>query len=48
VVDADTFESTETLGPASLLVAAVRLGTTRLLDNVPLSPSAYRQSDATA
>lgn len=47
VVDADTFEEIPTLRPRSLLIAAARLGITRLLDNVSLSPSAYPQRDAT-
>lgn len=47
VVDADTFATERRLGPRSLLVAAVRLGTTRLIDNVSLSPSAYPAGDAT-
>ncbi|HZL65568.1 MAG TPA: pantoate--beta-alanine ligase [Thermoleophilia bacterium] len=48
VVDADSFEqSHQTIGPRSLLVAAVRLGSTRLIDNIPLTPSAYPAEDAT-
>ncbi len=47
VVDAETFEQTDTLGPRALLIAAARLGATRLLDNVSLSPSAYPERDAT-
>ena len=48
IVDADTFRPQTTLGPRSLLVAAARLGATRLIDNVSLSPSAYPATDATA
>lgn len=47
-VDADTFARTDELGPRTLLVAAARLGGTRLLDNIPLAPSAYPEADATA
>jgi pantoate--beta-alanine ligase len=48
IVDADTFQPQATIGPRSLLVAAARLGRTRLIDNVTLSPSAYPATDATA
>ena len=48
IVDADTFAPQTTLGPRSLLVAAARLGATRLIDNVTLSPSAYPATDATS
>jgi pantoate--beta-alanine ligase len=48
IVDADTFQPQSTLGPRSLLVVAASLGATRLIDNVPLSPSAYPAKDATA
>jgi len=60
VVDADTFCKERALGPRSLLVAAARLGTTRLIDNLSLAPalpserppvrktSAYLAKDATA
>jgi len=48
IVDADTFQPQTTFGPRSLLVAAARLGATRLTDNVSLSPSAYPAKDATA
>ena len=47
-VEADTFVPTDTLGPRTLLIAAARLGKTRLLDNISLSPSAYPERDATA
>lgn len=48
IVDSDTFQPQSTLGPRSLLVAAARLGPTRLIDNVTLCPSAYPAKDATA
>lgn len=58
VVDADTFAQERELGPRSLLVAAARLGATRLIDNLELapvaapvadrSPSAYPAGDVTA
>jgi len=48
IVDADTFVPQTTLGPRSLLIAAASLGSTRLIDNVPLHPSAYPAEDATA
>ena len=48
IVDADTFQPQTTFGPRSLLVAAARLGATRLIDNVSWSPSAYPAKDATA
>jgi hypothetical protein len=38
VVDADTFTQERELGPRSLLVAAGRLGVTRLIDNLELAP----------
>ena len=57
VVDAHTFAPEVTLGPRSLLIAAARLGTTRLIDNLPLAEalagaargdtSAYPAEDAT-
>jgi pantoate--beta-alanine ligase len=37
VVDADTFAQERELGPRSLLVAAARLGVTRLIDNLELA-----------
>ena len=48
IVDADTFVPQTTLGPRALLIAAAGLGSTRLIDNIPLSPSAYPAEDATA
>lgn len=48
VVDGDTFMQTQTIGPRTLLIAAARLGDTRLLDNVFLSPSAHPNGGATA
>jgi pantoate--beta-alanine ligase len=48
IVDADTFVPQTTLGPRSLLIAAAGLGSTRLIDNIPLHPSAYPAEDATA
>ena len=48
VVDADSFEKRQIIGPRSLLVAALRLGSTRLIDNIALAPSsAYPAGDAT-
>jgi pantoate--beta-alanine ligase len=48
VVDADTFEQQRTIGPRSVLVVALRLGRTRLIDNIALAPSsAYPAGDAT-
>ena len=48
IVDSDTFQPQPALGPRSLLIAAARLGPTRLIDSVTLSPSAYPAKDATA
>ena len=48
IVDADTFVPQTTLGPRALLIAAASLGSTRLIDNIPLHPSAYPAEDATA
>jgi pantoate--beta-alanine ligase len=48
IVDADTFVPQTTLGPRALLIAAAGLGSTRLIDNIPLRPSAYPAEDATA
>jgi pantoate--beta-alanine ligase len=39
VVDRDTFEQQQTLDARSLIVVAARLGTTRLIDNLPALPS---------
>jgi len=51
IVDADTFVQERALGPRSLFIACGRLGSTRLLDNVPLTPAtpmgAYPAADAT-
>jgi pantoate--beta-alanine ligase len=47
IVDPDTFEPRMHLAPGSLLIAAARLGAVRLIDNVPLTPSAYPAEDAT-
>ncbi|MBE0528829.1 MAG: pantoate--beta-alanine ligase, partial [Thermoleophilia bacterium] len=59
VVDADSFDQAAELGPRSVLVIAARLGSTRLIDNIPLvvpaasepltssSSSAYPAKDAT-
>lgn len=47
VVDAVSFAPQMVLGPHSLLVAAARLGSTRLIDNVSVAPSAYPTGDAT-
>lgn len=41
VVDADTFAPEREIGERSLLVAAVRLGDTRLIDNIPLAPDPH-------
>jgi len=40
VVDADTFEPIITLDRPALAVLAVRIGSTRLIDNAPLWPPA--------
>ena len=60
VVDAATFRQERALGPRSLLVAAARLATTRLIDTISLAAaapgepqpipetSAYLTEDATA
>ncbi len=49
VVDGDTFAPEATLGPRSLLIAAARLGTTRLIDNLPLAEAlADAAPDATS
>jgi len=48
VVDATTFALETALGPRSLLVAAVRLGRTRLIDNTALPQRAYPATDATS
>ena len=53
VVDGDSFVSESSIGPRSLLIAAARLGATRLLDNIFLATSAtqpisaYPAGDAT-
>ena len=39
VVDGDSFVAESSIGPHSLLIAAARLGATRLLDNISLAPS---------
>jgi pantoate--beta-alanine ligase len=46
VVNADSFVQESDVGPRSLLIAAARLGATRLIDNIPLA-SAYPAGDAT-
>lgn len=46
VVDADTFEQQDELTPRSLLVGAARLGTTRLIDNVPLGEHVPPRADS--
>jgi hypothetical protein len=48
IVDADTFVPQTTLDPRSLLITAASLGSTRLIDNIALNPSAYPTEDATA
>jgi pantoate--beta-alanine ligase len=47
VVDADSFAQERDLTPRSLMIACGRLDSTRLLDNVSLSTSAYLSGDAT-
>ncbi len=48
VVDGESFvQLHQAIGPRGLLVAAVSLGSTRLIDNIPLTPSAYPAEDAT-
>jgi pantoate--beta-alanine ligase len=46
VVDAGSFEQQDELTPRSLLVGAARLGTTRLIDNVPLGEPAAPRGDS--
>ena len=48
VVDEDTFVPEGALGPRSRLVVAARLGSTRLIDTISPSASAYPAKDATA
>jgi pantoate--beta-alanine ligase len=51
VVDADTFRQQHEIGARSLMIACGRLGSVRLIDNVPVSPAtpegAYPARDAT-
>ena len=47
VVDADTFVQEQRLGPRSLLIGAAHLGTTRLIDNVPVGIAAAAASTST-
>jgi len=49
IVDRDTFEIQESVGESSLLIAAARLGATRLIDNLPaLTPPIRRTARARA
>ena len=48
VVNADTFEQEQPLGPRSLLIGAAHLGTTRLIDNVPVGVPAGTASTASS
>jgi pantothenate synthetase len=43
VVDPGTFERVESIEPDSLIIAAVRLGPTRLIDNLPVGEAAARK-----
>lgn len=48
VVDGESFvQRHEAIGPRGQLVAAASLGSIRLIDNIPLTPSAYPAEDAT-
>jgi pantoate--beta-alanine ligase len=46
-VHPDSFETAHTFGSRSLLIAAARLGSIRLIDNISLASSAYPTKDAT-
>jgi pantoate--beta-alanine ligase len=48
VVDGGSFQQVhQTIGPHGVLIAAASLGSTRLIDNIPLTTSAYPAEDAT-
>ena len=48
VVDGVSFvQFHDTIGPRGVLIAAATLGSTRLIDNIPLTTSAYPAEDAT-
>lgn len=41
VVDRASFRSVETVGPSDLLIGAIHVGSTRLIDNLDVSPQVY-------
>jgi len=46
IVDADTFQTLDSIGDRALLVLAARVGAIRLIDNVMLTPAAVRALSA--